>query len=240
MIQLNKKGFTIIELMLAMTAVSLLMLSIATLTIFMKDIMVKGNTYRELNAASRNINNSLSRSFNSISLSGWDGQMRAAATAGPVYYVKTGQAGAFCTGSFSYLWNDDLVLKISTAVAPIRYSGAATNDKSIRFIKVADSSMQYCDPATRNTAWITVPRDSSVSEVLSSGETNMMLYDINFALIASDNDTGQSLVNISYILGTGSDAAQQITATGGTCTPNSDENYCAINNFNVTVRTIGR
>ena len=240
MIQLNKKGFTIIELMLAMTAVSLLMLSIATLTIFMKDIMVKGNTYRELNAASRNINNSLSRSFNSISLSGLDGQMRAAATAGPVYYVKTGQAGAFCTGSFSYLWNDDLVLKDPDAVAPIRYSGAATTDKSIRFIKVVDSSMQYCDPATRNTAWVTVPRDSSVNEVLSSGETNMMLYDVNFSQIATDNDTGQSLINISYILGTGSDAAQQITATGGTCTPNSDENYCAINNFNVTVRTIGR
>ena len=240
MIQLNKKGFTIIELMFAMTAVSLLMLSIATLTIFMKDIMVKGNTYRELNSASRNINNSLSRAFNSISLSGWDGQMRATATAGPVYYVKTAQAGAFCTGSFSYLWNDDSVLKPPAAVAPIRYSGSATTDKSIRFVKIADSSMQYCDPATRNTAWVKVPRDSSVNEVLSSGETNMMLYDVNFSRIATDNDTGQSLINISYILGTGSDAAEQITATGGTCTPNSDENYCAINNFNVTVRTIGR
>ena len=239
MIQLNKKGFTIIELMFAMTAVSLLMLSIATLTIFMKDIMVKGNTYRELNSASRNINNSLLRAFNSISLSGWDGQMRAAATAGPVYYVKTAQAGAFCTGSFSYLWNDDSVLMSATAVTPIRYSGATTTDKSIRFIKVADNSMQYCDPATRNTAWVTVPRDSSVNEVLSSGETNMMLYDINFSRIATDNDTGQSLINISYILGTGS-GAERITVSGGTCNPSSDENYCAINNFNVTVRTIGR
>ena len=78
-----------------------------------------------------------------------------------------------------------------------------------------------------------------MNEVLSSGETNMMLYDVNFSRIATDNDTGQSLINISYILGTGS-GDERITATGGTCTPNSDENYCAINNFNVTVRTIGR
>ena len=62
--QQDKKGFTIIELMLAMSVVALLLLAIATMTMQMITIMTKGNTFRELNAAGRTINDDFTREFN--------------------------------------------------------------------------------------------------------------------------------------------------------------------------------
>ena len=241
MIQRNKKGFTIVELMLAMTAVSLLMVSIAVLTIFIKNIMVRGNTYRELNSASRAINDSFSRSFSSITLKNWKGG-QGPGDDGQAYFIKTPRGGAFCTGSFSYLWNDDSALaENSTSRVPVRYSGTDEEDKSIRMVKVVDNSMYYCYPSPlhRSLIWEGLPRDSTVTEIIPAGETNLMLYDIDFKLIDRDIDTGQSIVNISYTLGTGK-GEKQISADNASCRPNSEENYCAINNFNVTVRTIGR
>ena len=94
--QQDKKGFTIIELMLAMSVVALLLLAIATMTMQMITIMTKGNTFRELNAAGRTINDDFTREFNSIyGLGEWTGRVVNDPTA-DAYYVRNGDSGAFC------------------------------------------------------------------------------------------------------------------------------------------------
>ena len=60
-----KKGFTIIELMLAMSAVAGLMIAVAGLIIQMTNTITRGTTYRDLNAASRTINVDLTKTLNS-------------------------------------------------------------------------------------------------------------------------------------------------------------------------------
>ena len=71
-----KKGFTIMELMLAMGVVAFLMIAVAGLIIQMTNTITRGTTYRDLNAASRTINVDLTKTLNSTSmLEGWDGSV---------------------------------------------------------------------------------------------------------------------------------------------------------------------
>ena len=60
----TKKGFTIMELMLAMGVIAFLLLSVAGLIIQMTNTITRGTTYKDLNATSRTINADLTKTFN--------------------------------------------------------------------------------------------------------------------------------------------------------------------------------
>ena len=69
-----------------------------------------------------------------------------------------------------------------------------------------------------------------------------MLYDIQFSTAPKliDNASNQSIVNIVYVLGTKNDN-NQINVAGMNCNPTGQyKDYCAINKFDITVRTLGR
>lgn len=230
MIQGNKKGFTMTELMLAMSIVSILMLAIATMVIQMTNTITRGNTYRDLNISGRSINTDLTKTFNSLSsMNGWDGRENND------FFRKIGGSGAFCTGDVSYLWNNNSSLD---ARVPIRYSGTSENDDSIRLIKIKDSSRSYCKES--DNGWTNIPRNSSTIEVLSSTETNLRIYDIDFSTNDSlkSASSGQTLINISYVLGT--PASKGLDINNLNCNSNAKSNYCAVNRFDLTVRTLGR
>lgn len=226
----TKKGFTIIELLLAMTVVSFLVIAIAIATIQMSSIMTKGKTMKELNIASRSINKEFTEKFNSTqAIWGWDGQAPSGGSNSS--YVSDANGGAFCTGDFSYLWNTAQILNSNEREAPVRYAGG----DPIRLVRVRDTARDYCTE-TRN--WGNIPDDRNItSEIISAGEIDLMLYDIQFRA-RIDETSGQSLINIQYVLGTKSDNGQ---INANQCQPNSNlKDYCAINKFDLTVRTIGR
>ena len=229
----TKKGFTITELMLSMAIVSLLIVAIATTTIQMSKIMTKGKTMKELNVASRSINKDFTEKFNSIqSVWGWDGTSSASTPGGNSNYISNDRGGAFCTGEFSYLWNTANALRAGDG--PIQYAGS--KDNSIRLVRVRDVSKNYC---SNPSSWENVPRDANVvTEIINAGEVDLMIYNISFRAL-SDAVSGQSLINIQYVLGTRSQDATQLISQQ--CQPQSDRaDYCAINKFDLTVRTIGR
>ncbi|MDO4872229.1 MAG: type II secretion system protein [bacterium] len=235
MTQLNKKGFTIVELMLAMGIVSALMIGIAVMVMQMSAIMTRGNTLKELNVAARTINSDFTERFNSVqTVYGWNGESVPSATSG-ASYIKNANGGAFCTGNFTYLWNSASNLN-SNDPNPVRYDGDDNNSDAIRLIRIKDTSKKYCNTSNE---WTKIPKGTSeVTEVLSTGETGLMIYDISFTLANANTVSGQSLINIQYTLGTRSDNGQ---VSNSQCNPgNSYQDYCAINKFNLTVRTIGR
>lgn len=230
--QANKKGFTIMELMLAMGVIAFLLLSVAGLIIQMTNTITRGTTYKDLNAASRTINADLTKTFNSTSvLDGWDGRTNT-----NEYYRVVGGSGAFCTGSVSYLWNTNLK---DPDAALIIYAG----DKNpVRFVKIRDTAKNYCSNNAQSTVWTKVPHDDTVTEILSNSEVNLQLHNISFTsggnLISSSSN--QMIVNIAYVLGTPDNNDIRMNAGSKNCEGNVKSNYCAVNKFELTVRTLGR
>lgn len=227
----TKKGFTIMELMLAMGVIAFLLLSVAGLIIQMTNTITRGTTYKDLNATSRTINADLTKTFNSTSiLDGWDGQNN-----NNEYYRVVGGSGAFCTGSVSYLWNTNL-----------EGSGAlivhARDNNPVRFVKIRDTAKSYCSNTAQSTVWRNVPRNDTVTEILSNSEVNLQLHSISFTsggnLISSSSN--QMIVNIAYVLGTPNNNDIRMNAGSRNCEGNVKSNYCAVNKFELTVRTLGR
>ena len=227
----NKKGFTIMELMLAMGVIAFLLLSVAGLIIQMTNTITRGTTYKDLNAASRTINADLTKTFNSTSvLDGWDGQNN-----NNEYYRVVGGSGAFCTGSVSYLWNTNL----ESSGALIVHAG---DNNPVRFVKIRDTAKSYCSNTAQSTVWRKVPRNDTVTEILSNSEVNLQLHSISFTsggnLISSSSN--QMIVNIAYVLGTPNNNDIRMNAGSRNCEGNVKSNYCAVNKFELTVRTLGR
>lgn len=218
------------ELMLAMGVIAFLLLSVAGLIIQMTNTITRGTTYKDLNAASRTINADLTKTFNSTSvLDGWDGQNN-----NNEYYRVVGGSGAFCTGSVSYLWNTNL--KESGALIVYR------DNNPVRFVKIRDTAKSYCSNTARSTVWRNVPRNDTVTEILSNSEVNLQLHSISFTsggnLISSSSN--QMIVNIAYVLGTPDNDDIRMNAGSRNCEGNVKSNYCAVNKFELTVRTLGR
>jgi hypothetical protein len=247
MIQLNKKikfGFTIVELMLSMTFISALLLAIATMTMRMTSMYVKGNTMKDLNSASRTINDDFTHTFNSMTTTPtWstsDNAQKSGAS-----YISNENYGAFCTGEYSYLWNTAKSLNATNDNTTIRFNDkTSAKDKSLRLVKVKDSLKSFCSGGASLSE---VPIDDTTTNLLPNTETGLMVYGIRF--YSNDSDlydasTSQRVVNISYILGTKDDSGNGIiNSSSMTCDPTksqSVQDYCAINKFELTVRTIGR
>lgn len=235
MTQGTKKGFTIMELMLAMGVIAFLLIAVAGLIIQMTNTITRGTTYRDLNAASRTINADFTKTFNSAPMpDGWTGgfndngfykSMGASSATGGV----TRESGAFCLGTVSYIWNTGNSNQIT-------YSDGSP----VKLAKVRDSKKEYCENNAENTVWKNVPRNSTVTEVLTGGEIGLQLHRINFSTSPSlkSSSSNQMIVNISYILGTPTNG--DINVSTYNCEGNVKSNYCAINRFDLTVRTLGR
>lgn len=247
MIRADKKAaFTIVELMLAMTFVSFLMVAVVLMTMQLSRIYTKGNTMRNLNTAGRTINSDFTTTFNSISVINWRGKSSDFGYGEHFVMPSDGSgSGAFCTGRYSYLWNGATILNSKTTgkVVPIRFAGKAQSDSSLRLVKINDPSASYC---SSRAGWESVPEGGSVVNLLPPGDTNLMIYGIDFQSndgILYDQASNQRVVNASYILGTANDHGT-VNVSGMTCQPPASaggmEDYCAINKFELTVRTLGR
>src|SRR6218665_2336873 len=99
-------GFTLIELMLSMTFVSVLLLAIAMTIIQMATIYNKGMTVKEVNQTSRDISDDLKRSFSASQV--FVVNTDPAIDSTDYVRIKLGSeivGGRLCTGTYSYIWN---------------------------------------------------------------------------------------------------------------------------------------
>lgn len=117
----QKKAFTIIELMLAMSFLGTMLLGIASLIMQITNIYQKGLAIRGVNTVGREIISDLTRTVqasrvNDLSINPstqensneiTEVEVRRARSDYFVEKVKNGKqlGGAFCTGSYSYVWN---------------------------------------------------------------------------------------------------------------------------------------
>jgi prepilin-type N-terminal cleavage/methylation domain-containing protein len=221
----KKDGFTLIELMLSMSFISLLLLAIAMTTIQVSNIYNRGLTLREVNQAGRSISEELQRSISASAPFEIN-------TASPVtkYVIRPG-GGRLCLGRYTYAWNFGSALKGNTG-APAIYNTYSDSSSQIRFVKANDSSASLCTDPTLKI------KRADATDMLVSGDRDLAMHKFTISKGAEDLTIGQTLYAISMTIGT-NDRAELVTGDTSCKPPSSslgNENYCSVNQFDIIAR----
>lgn len=228
----KQQGFTIVELMLAMTFVSLLLMAIAMTVIQISNIYTKGLTMRAVNQSGQAITQDIRRSIEAarpLDIGGAD------ASGGQNYQpmVRLGgelsqpDGGRLCTGSYSYIWNNGKAF--STPVNKFQ-----DDSTLIRLVKVVDNGSRYCADPSRP-----IDRATAV-EMLSDGDRELAMQSFAIRQATDNPEFGQALYLITLQLGTNDQEALDLTSLDASCKPPSEnaelQDYCAVNKFEFTAR----
>ena len=224
----RRRGFTIIELLLAMSFLSTLMLAVAMTVVRMGEMYNRGLTVKEVNIAGRAISSDIKKSISESQ------PIDLSSSATPKQYVPQAWGGRLCVGKYSYIWNYGKTLSDSSANSSNSNVYSSSSDK-IRLVKVTDGGGSYCNDSSKNID------PSGAVELLPAGDRNLALHNFSITnqLSAKDDRSRQSVYYISYIVGTNDQAA--ISSNDASCqTPdnlNADLTYCSINEFNIVARS---
>lgn len=228
-------GFTIIELLLAMTFVSILLLSIALVVIQISNIYNKGLTLKAVDQSGRAVSADIQRVL---------GQTQPLANLEGAFVVQRANAasatdatlgGRFCTGEFTYIWNYGVALDQNNYQPINTYVTSPNEDeKELRFVRIRDSDSYYC---TNNDGLPDVVREGAV-ELLAEGDRNLVVHDFSVEQIAYDPLLSQALYRVKMQLGTNDQEA--LTTADMSCKPPSEESafqeFCAVNIFEFTAQ----
>jgi len=247
----REEGFTIIELSLAMTFISMLLLTIALTIIQIANIYTHGSIVKELNSTSRAMNIELSTAVRASGDFTTD--------AGAYRYKETPNVGGrMCLGQYSYIWNygtslgaldttRNLYVANSTPVNANKVTKDGVTRYEVGLVKVPDSGGGYCTPDA-NGRYKAVDPEGAV-ELLRTGDHGIVLHSLKVTppqATAEDALSSQQLYKISYTLGTSDVNA----LTGGSATTpptdckapgvtGADLNYCSIQQFAIVVKVAG-
>jgi prepilin-type N-terminal cleavage/methylation domain-containing protein len=228
----RQTGFTLIELMLAMTFISVLLLAIAMTIIQIGTIYNRGVTLKEVSQAARSISDELNRSIAAAEVFDLE-----------TNYITTTAGGRLCTGSYSYLWNYQKAFNEADNMLA-NYEGSNT---SVRLVKVSDLGAIYCAKNADDSLShkdIRLQDTNKAVELLSLGDHTLALhqFSVTSSDSATDTATGQQLYEVSFTIGTSDLAALNETMTGckGPNEEGSDLAYCSVQNFTLVVRAGNR
>lgn len=226
----NTNAFTLVELMFAMTFISVLLVAIAMTTIQIGNIYNKGITLRQVNQAGLAVSEELQRSIAaSVPFDVTPKTISTPANVTSKYVVRTG-GGRLCLGNYSYAWNYGKALAGGSG-APAIYN-LYDDNSPVRFARVEDSGGSLCADTS-----IPVPR-ANATELLSSGDRDLVVHAFSITETSSDSNTNQAIYAISMLIGTND--AQQLTTDDSSCKPPAagvgDQDYCSVNRLDIIAR----
>ena len=245
MIQVTRqKGFTIIELTLSMAFVSVLLLAIVMTSIQAGRIYNKGVVLESVNQASRDIGDSIRRDFmqsDAAHVSQADGSES-------VIILSEGgepKSGRFCLGEYSYLWNYPSVLEAALAGESVSGPVVKRGDKIINFVRVVDDGGSFCASSDGNYE-TNIGADRQLMSMLDEkGDQGVVLAIHELGIepvlepVLANNNSSEALFRVNYTIGT----SAQAEINGQQCRPPADssanDQFCAINQFEMIVRTNG-
>lgn len=222
------RGFTLIELMLAMSFVSILLISIAMLTIQISHLYTRGLTMKEINQAGTEVSDDIRREIAEADIQGGVG----------VRVKNDGDKRALCTGKYSYIVNGPSDIETNSSRL-IKYQDGTV----ARLAKVNDLSGAYC------TA-LPAPGPSlpfGATELLGGGDRSLVVRNLAITPssppsvsqpFGSDYASGRMLYTVTLTLSTGD--TSELNASASQCLPPSDvqsgAEYCAIDTFRIVAR----
>ena len=227
----KQRGFTIIELMLAMSFIAALLLVIAFTILQLGTIYNKGLTLKEVNQTGRSISDELSRSIgasSSIDLG--------------TNFSTNSAGGRLCTGQSTFIWNYAEAL----ASGDQNVAEYQSSSDEVRLVKVPDSSGAYCVRTGPSFIYrdIRTADQANAVELLKTGDRTLNIH--RFTMTSAENGTdsltGQQLYTVSITIGTGD--VEAITSDRTACLapgqPGADFEYCAVQQFELVIRAGNR
>jgi type II secretory pathway pseudopilin PulG len=237
------KGFTLIELTLAMSFIAVLLLAIALTIIQISAIYNRGLTLKDINQAGITITNDLQESIA-------DSPPFVIAppntAPGNLYILnKSGSTitgGRLCLGQYSYIWNFGTYVALTDPSIVNVYNGST---KPINFIRISDPGSNYCLNDKTGTAYYKVD-PSSALDLLDVGDHNLAIhaFSIESSSTGTDAITNQQLYSIEFSIGTNDLTALNTVITNGVGTTScklpsaidADPTYCAVDIFDTVAR----
>lgn len=234
----KQQGFTLIELMLAMTFIAMLLVAIALTTIQISNIYNKGITLREVNQAGRSVSDELQRTISSATPFDVTPKTQSANAPASRYIVDpNGGGGRLCLGNYTYAWNYGRALVGGTGAPEVlnKYGGSASGTE-IRLVRVSDAGGLLC--TTSSTTTLPTIQKDKATDLLSTGDRDLALHSFSIKRTSDEPSTGQSIYSISMIIGTND--RQQLATNDTSCKAPGEgvgnENYCSVNQFDVIAR----
>lgn len=223
----NKKGFTIIELMLAMAFLGTMLMAIATLVMRITNIYQKGLALRGVNSIGRELISDLTRTIDSsptnIKVNPEFGHDITVNDLKPVFTnyflsidnASTGEqySGIFCTGSYSYVWNT------APTIVKSRDSDTA-NDTSLITLKLSDGTRyiprfaRFADRerfACEHNDGATVPKSRTIDLSASSTHERKMEH---ISELISNDETDLALYDFRVLPAAQNETTKQILYSG--------------------------
>ncbi len=243
----NKNGFTIVELMLAMSFISILLISIVMISVQAGKMFNRGAVLRSLNQSVRNVGDVMRRDFlqanrQQLMSGGGVGDLAISVTNGVT------ESGRFCLGQYSYLWNKAETLNQLSEGDDLSSNPTivTVDGQPINFVRVADPDGALCEQTAgpdNNRYPNQINPDSNITALLkqptNKDDVVLSVYDLRVVPLVDRGNEG--LFRISYVVGTS--ASSEIDTLDQTCkSPKQNESnfdFCAINNFEMIVRTNG-
>lgn len=230
-------GFTIIELLLAMTFVSILLLSIALVVIQIGNVYNKGLTLKAVDQTGRAVSTDIQRVLGQTQpLASLDGSFIEQRGDG-AQATDAALGGRFCTGEFTYIWNYGVALDEDNPQpinVYVQNPGSNEETKELRFIRIRDSDSYYC---TNDDGLPDVVAEGAV-ELLATGDRNLAVHRFSVEQVAYDPLLSQALYRVKMQLGTNDQTA--LTTADLSCKPPSEEasfqEFCAVNIFEFTAQ----
>ena len=237
----NINGFTLVELMISMTFVSMLLIVIAFTAIQIINIYNKGLTMNRVAQAARSVSADFHRTLRE------SGTLDLGKSTFLCYQTITNSClpdardprvvgGRLCTGVYSYIWNynkknaSGIIQRVNT------YSSGPSN---IRFVRVEDNGGNYCArPDLRINPGV---KDDILSD---TGGLTLLSFDIQDKSIDLSSPQASKVASLYHIvMEVGTDDSDAITSNSfndASCkAPSGDGEglryFCAVNRIDFTV-----
>lgn len=226
----KQSGFTLVELMLAMSFIAVLLISIALSVVQVSNIYNKGTTLKDINQTARSVASDITRTANQA----------PALTLATDFKTNSG-GGRLCFGTYSYIWNTAKALENSdTNVVKYQTGGTGT----IHLVKVPDADKIYCAVNSLGALSYSVIRTADVTkaqELVPGGDHTLGINEFTLPTdtAMTDTTTQQGLYNLYYTIGSGPISSMNSTQTACLEPGNAqaDEVYCNVQQFTIVLRT---
>lgn len=247
-----RRGFTIIELLLAMTFVAMLLLLIAATVIQISNIYNKGMTLRDVDQSGRTLTDDIRRTI-SESLP-FRAETNFVQQRYPGSDENNPDGGRLCTGRYTYVWNYGKTLA-NTEMPPINVY--TTGEEVIRFVRVKDNNGAYCREENLDKPIKHEEATELLGETDAGWDGGLALQSFSIEQVARNDVIDQALYRIVLEVGTvvvtngedGIDVLQRevdnrFNTIDTSCKPPREtglqQNFCAVNQFDFTAQAGNR
>lgn len=208
----NQRGFTIIELLFAMSFLTFMLLFVIGATIQVMRTYNKGIVTKQVNQSGRTIVEEMSRAIRAADPKNFN--------------VDALSRGRLCLGGVSYVWNTEN----PNDSGKNKYDGETT---PVLFARVKDPGKLYCSVDTNNN--LPSPPKSDSTELISN---TIWVQSVSAVQSASD----PQLVQLHIRLSTADPNQPTIIDNGQkVCANDNQGDFCAVTDFTtvVAIRNIG-